>query len=189
MGPRTGRSAGRRAADCGHMSDGDQSKLAVVPKSTAGCDSFSHLAAELSIKTIVDGAYAAVPEVVELKTSAWSAISGSFDLSVNFNGDFTALLARQFSSTGEDVPLSSSGEHSGYGEVTGAVTAGSKRVRVSADVRAFISRGDIVKIGGELHKVAEVGIFDRYWLPLHSYHKAGCSKCSAGYRPACDDGA
>ena len=161
-----GSCAGRRAADCGHLSDGDQSKLTMVPKHSADCDSFSHLAAELAITTVVDGAYAAVPEVVELKTSAWSALSGSFDLSVGFDGDYTSLLARHRSDT-----------HVGFGEVTGTVTAGSKRVRMSADVTDFISRGDVVKIGGELHRVDEIGVFDKFWLPLDSYHQAGCSNC------------
>ena len=129
----------------------------MVPKSTANCDSFSHLAVELDIQTVIDGAFAAVPEVVELKTVASSRLSGSFDLSVGFNGDYTSYLT------------------SDAGGVTGTVTAGSKRVRMSK-MSQRSSGAATPKIGGELHKVDKTGTFNRYWLPLDSYHKRWLSR-------------
>ena len=68
------------------FSNGDQSQMVIVPNSRAVCQGFGSNAA-VNVFTETEGLSAALPEVVAIRSTAASVMSGSFDLSFDFFGD------------------------------------------------------------------------------------------------------
>ena len=135
-------------------SNGNQEEMVVTPGGQAGCAGFGGAdKAVVSVSTVTQGSAAAVPEVVEIKTTALTALSGSFDLAFDYSGDFSMLIA----DTAYELPERVS------------VSAGWTTVTTTSDLRTVLERGDFVKIGGEIHTISSDATWTATSMPLTTY--------------------
>lgn len=101
---------------------------------------------------VVTGAQGYIPEVWEVITkdiAGTNIIGGSIDLSVGFEGEWSALA------------------------ITATISAGSKTAFTSAPMVGVVSRGDKIRISGETFLVHSSAPFTDTMLPLDSYHIRG----------------
>lgn len=93
--------------------------------------------------------YPEVWEIVTQESSGSTGLSGTFDLSIGFEGDWVDSL------------------------VTADIAPGSKTAKTSVSMVGKINRGDAVKIGDEEFVVHATAPFTDSQLPLDSYHVHG----------------
>jgi hypothetical protein len=135
------------------LCNGDIADIDVVYNDGSCTSDFSTVNGE-SVTTAksVEGVAGFVPEIVTVTTAADDRVSGSFDLSVDYNGDFTKELCAS----------------------CGTVKAGSKILKTNNnDLTGVINRGDKIKVGDEIFKVDMFADFTCDEVPLDSYHIGG----------------
>nr|CCA13958.1 similar to titin isoform N2B putative [Albugo laibachii Nc14] len=106
----------------------------------------------LSSSKIVAGTADSLPQVWQVTTDANGAdiLDGYFDLSIGFDGDWTAIAG-----------------------VMVEVNPGSNIAITSSSLIGVINRGDYVKLGDEVFIVHRQAPFTDTNLPLHDYHMLG----------------
>jgi len=138
--------------DGARLCNGDIADIDVVYNDASCASDFSVSNGE-SVTTAksVEGVAGFVPEVVTVTTTADDRVAGKFDLSVNYNGEFTKALCSN----------------------CGTVLAGTKILSTDTDLTGKINRGDKIKIGDEIFRVDMDADFNCNEVPLDSYHIGG----------------